>query len=232
MTSKIDNQLKREITDNLEKIKVPQSLYVFAQQVPQLEPYIPQIQGKNKPAWKKRLISGSIAAAVFGVVITGAFVSPAGANFLSHVPFLQFEADEEFNLNFGNLIDSAHKEQFTPIGQSDSDQGIRLTITDAYYVGSTVALSYAIDLDHDYPFDGIHDDPLIDKLYINGKLIRGWGSTQEAKKVDNLHLAGVGEIFLPEGINYGEEITLDLIYDKIGTTHGKWKFSMNLTQKE
>lgn len=222
---KVDQLLQSETEDSLQSIEVPQSLYSFVEKVPGIvnqKEKINTLKPVNK-RWKRQLLSWGAAAAitVFAIGIT----SNVTANFFENVPFLKLEKNEGFKENFSSLLNAAKNDQFTSIGQTVEDNGVKMVITDAIYDGSLVALSFSFETSDNLEVEDITSSKM--QMFFNGEK-ESWSSVQDFSKINQNKYAGVMKIWVPDKKINDKKLNLDLTFSKVLGTTGKWNFALDL----
>ncbi|WP_391201525.1 DUF4030 domain-containing protein [Psychrobacillus sp. L4] len=86
---KIDESLKKEIKEEMEKIQAPSSMYEFAKNIKEESEKRPDFEkstGRKRGWWKSQFV---VAAVISFVVLTGsAFLNPTMAEVVSKIPYL------------------------------------------------------------------------------------------------------------------------------------------------
>lgn len=175
----------------------------------------------------------SVACLLFGMfLLLGAgFVSPTMAHMLKNLPYV--------STIFGFVGDSgikvADQQGLTqPLDQSVNDQGITVSLKEAYYDRLNLSIGFAVTFP---PSENGFQH--IEKLSYEwaGRTITRTFTTEEAKKSYQIHWRHV------EGNTYygtfqpfyfeemPEEWTLKLAFQKIGGVDGTWQFDIPLSRK-
>ncbi|WP_442598766.1 DUF4179 domain-containing protein [Neobacillus sp. D3-1R] len=222
---KVDHLLKRENEESLQNIEVPSSLYSFAEKVPEIfkQEYQTITKKPVNKRWEKKAISWAAAAAIITFAV--GLSSDVIANYFENVPFIKMEKQEGFKENFSNMLHAAKNEQFTSIGQTVEDHGIKMVITDAIYDGSQVALSFSFQTNKEMN----HVSSSKMKLLFNGDK-ESWSSIQDFSKVNQNEYTGAMKIWVPDTKVNKEKLNVELQFSEVLGTQGKWNFDLNLNK--
>src|SRR5690625_578160 len=116
----------------------------------------------------------------------------------------------------------------TEVNQTVSDQGITLSITDAYYDGIQISLSYILKLEQG--IDAVDSLPHINLAHSRANLRSIDGSGSGTRKIiDNKHYAGIRSIYPSNKLP--DAFYLSLSFDQIGDTEGSWQFRFPVSKK-
>lgn len=118
-------------------------------EIPEKELNIVISQAVNRGTLKKFPYSplkktGSIVIALTFLVFGSGFVSPAMANLLSNIPYIDYILPYS-DIGLKAAFEKGHVKR---IGETEIDEGIPLTITDVYYDDSRLEIGYLIPLEN------------------------------------------------------------------------------------
>ncbi|WP_335870998.1 DUF4179 domain-containing protein [Bacillus sp. 2205SS5-2] len=186
-------------------------------------------QGKNekkpkkKQSIKKYAWITSIAASAF--LVSGLYFSPV-SNVLASVPFIG-SIYEKFNLELGAEL--SNRQLVTALNETASNNGVDITIMDAYYEGDKVGLSFnvegedvTLDFDREREPESGYSFHLFD-----GKEQKQWsGGHSQLEQEGNGYIAAIelssSETTLPE------RFTLPVTFTRITGIKGTWQFEIPL----
>lgn len=175
----------------------------------------------------------SVACLLFGMflLIGAGFVSPTMAHMLKNLPYVS----TVFGFVGESGIKVADQQGLTqPLNQSVNDQGITVSLKEAYYDRLNLSIGFAITFP---PSENGFQH--IEKLSYEwaGRTITRTFTTEEAKKDYLIHWRHVeGNTYYGTFQPYyfeemPEEWTLKLAFQKIGGVDGTWQFDIPLSRK-
>lgn len=175
----------------------------------------------------------SVACLLFGMflLIGAGFVSPTMAHMLKNLPYVS----TVFGFVGESGIKVADQQGLTqPLNQSVKDQGITVSLKEAYYDRLNLSIGFAITFP---PSENGFQH--IEKLSYEwaGRTITRTFTTEEAKKDYLIHWRHVeGNTYYGTFQPYyfeemPEEWTLKLVFQKIGGVDGTWQFDIPLSRK-
>lgn len=183
---------------------------------------------KKKKAIKspfKRVIKYAAAVGILSIcTISSAYMSPAFANFVTHIPVIG-QAFDYFILQEDYY--QAYEEISTDIGLVEESNGVELVIEQAFYDGNTVTLSYVLRTEEDLGgFPTFENLPTVEQNINNfgydGGYVEGVGYVgmmtlsmlDDPKETVNIH-------WEPNSISSDEK-----------TIEGDWQFAFSLNTLE
>ena len=189
----------------------------------------PMVQPKQrKSKMTMKAIAVSAAALTFGVIGSG-FVSPTMAKVLSEVPIVgSIFADSSDS----SLQKVDEKGLASKLNETITDNGVSLTITEAYFGGGRLAIGYIIETDKAdlKSFEKYQGIPLSFKALLDGERFTYMSDFEQSVKDG----AAFGIIDMGVGIEseLSEEPILQLNVSEISGIKGTWNFNVPVTNKE
>lgn len=189
-------------------------------------PMVQPMKRRNRMTVKA--IAVSAAVLTFGVIGSG-FVSPTMAKVLSEVPIVgSIFADSSDS----SLQTVDEKGLATKLNETITDNGVSLTITEAYFGGGRLAIGYKIDTDKVKleSFEKYQGIPLSFKALLDGERFTYMSDFEQSVKDG----AAFGIIDMGVGIEseLSEEPTLQLNVTEISGIKGSWNFTVPVSNKE
>jgi hypothetical protein len=138
------NEWKQDVKNEFSKVKAPQSLYDFANQVPYMIDMaeVNKITERPKKFKKAPLIGFVAAAACCGIFVFGINQSKTFAQYISKIPFLSQISEQD------NSIEKAVNNGYvTEISKTARDEGITVTIDKVVADTKRATIFYHMDLD-------------------------------------------------------------------------------------
>ncbi len=213
---------KKMFHDSIEKIEVPKDDVVKVIQAGVRKGS--QMKSKRKPRLKVLGISAAAAAVLF---VTSGFFFPTMSNVLADIPFLAklYEHDKvAMNLSSQQLI--------TELNEKASFAGIDVTVTDAYYDGAMIGVTFDVKGDvkgnkeEVYAFYEIFDrDPIIEETMELVKLLRTDDGFKGHIQLSYPRTELPAETTLP--LNF---LGIGEIDDSWKDEQGKWNFDVPIKQ--
>lgn len=223
MNNRVDKLLQNW---GAEKEQVPE---IFSKGVDDLLknlPDSPQQQINLKPKRNKWMLKGLIATAgvTFGIIGSG-FVSPVMAQVLKEVPII--------GSIFGGSTDSTiqiidEKGLASQLNETVTDNGISLTITEAYFGGGRLVIGYTIETDNIelQTLEKAQEVPLSFEALLNGQRFDYMSEFEQS--IENGVVTGI--IDMSVGLEHPliDQPTLFLNVSEIGGIEGTWNFELLL----
>lgn len=175
----------------------------------------------------KKIVSGLISAGIVAALIIFSFLSPSVSRVLADVPILSAIYGRAYDSIGQNL---SNQKLVTELNKSAEDNGIKLTITSAYYDGAVIGLTFKAS------------GPIkVDDYGEQGKNFRafyevfgGDPNIDDSKELAQTSVKGndyTGHVQLnyPK-VNLPEDATLPITFKEIGNQKGNWKFDVPIKQ--
>jgi len=189
-------------------------------------PDSPQQPIVNKPKRNKWMMKGLIATAVvsFGIIGSG-FVSPAMAQVLKEVPII--------GSIFGGSSDSSiqiidEKGLASQLNETVTNNGVSLTITEAYFGGGRLVIAYTVEADKIelQTIEKGHGVPISFDALLNGQRFDYMSDFEQ--RVENGVATGI--IDMSVGLEHPllDQPTLFLNINEVSGIKGSWNFELLL----
>jgi hypothetical protein len=179
---KNENKLKSELKHSLSNIAVPESLYRFADNVPELADKIPvsavsytESTGRRRFHFVSALAKPAAAAILLGVIfVTGVEMSPAFASYMKEVPGFNIAVSWLTGIREEDGVQKAIANGYTPIAPVTSEFGnMKITINDVYLTDDELLFKAFISTDE---FDVTNNQNPV-HLSVGPSNLKGGGST-------------------------------------------------------
>ncbi|WP_102272081.1 DUF4179 domain-containing protein [Cytobacillus massiliigabonensis] len=201
-----------------EKIEVPQEDVLKAIQNGMIQASFEE--PKTKKSTKTAVWSTAAAAAI---LVSSSFISPSMSHVMADVPLLG-KVYETFNDAIGRSLQS--QELITELNKTASSKGIDVTMTNAYYDGAVVGVTFHVKGDVNTNEGG--------KLVGFYEIFDGDGGISDSKELVHMEPEADGyighiQLSYPES-ELPSEATFPLEFKTIGGKEGSWRFDVPIDQ--
>ncbi|WP_241494470.1 DUF4179 domain-containing protein [Bacillus coahuilensis] len=177
-------------------------------------------EAKNKKGSKKMIWSSVAAATLF---ISSSFISPSISQVMAEVPLLG-NVYTVFNDAVGRSLQS--QDLITELNQTSSYKGVDVSITNAYYDGAVVGVTFSIKGDVKTEEDG-----RVQGFY---EIFDGEGGISDSKELVYMEQSENGyighiQLSYPKSA-LPSETTFPLEFKRIGGKEGSWQFDVPVNQ--
>ncbi|WP_423408953.1 DUF4179 domain-containing protein [Heyndrickxia sp. MSNUG] len=167
---------------------------------------------RNKKWKKPSMIAGGIAASLAILLGTG-FTNTTMAQVLQSIPFVE----SVFKLaGDSTLKTTVEKGLAEKVNKSAADQGVTVTVSEAFYDGTGISVGYVVQ-----------SDAVLDKnmntsidFTIDGKRIENYGVGGSSERYDDHVVLGVMHLDVSEPLP--NEFDLGMKIKKLGESEGEW----------
>lgn len=207
---------KKSLREVYEKIEVPKDGILDAIKAGKERANNP----KNKVS-RRKIIWPTVAAAT--IIVTSSFVSPSLSHVMAKVPLLG-DVYGAFNDLVGRSLQS--QDLITELNQTYSSKGVDVTITNAYYDGAVIGVTFSVKGNVRAEGDG-----RIEGLY---EIFDGKGGISDSKEIvymEPTESGYIGHIQLSyPKTELPPETSFPFEFKRIGEKEGSWRFDVPINQ--
>jgi hypothetical protein len=209
---------KKSFGEAYEKIEVPKDDVLAA--IKAGKERANHVLPKNKKVSRK-IVWSTVAAAT--IMVSSSFISPSLSHVMAEVPLLG-NAYTAFNDAVGRSLHS--QDLITELNQTYSDKGIDVSITNAYFDGAVIGVTFSVKGNV-----RTEDDGRVQGLY---EIFDGKGGISDSKELvylepsDNGYIGHI-QLSYPK-TSLPSETSFPLEFKRIAGKEGSWRFDVPINQ--